>query len=459
MAVNPNAQRSLARGAGKETTKELLDDDRAHRTPRMAELVAFYLRVMESVEQGDNRQGFLGAVQLVIPERFTRARLRFAEEHSAAQGGLAVAMSALENRRFATLEAEPQMGETLFDIGDGQGRCFGFFSFHRAVIDAILDRKRRVRAAEGPDPAAERDLARLETLRDRILRFLSETDVSFICYASAVLPDGRIIGLGEDAERRLYVEGNALNSQATKEEIVKYESFSPVVRSLQEERTDVQNLWMDPEFIEEDSKVVARGSPKLFTLSSLMQAYSLSILGDADPISNPNADMFRKVAERAEFVRTYWRRISEVFGPMWVPTDPQRPDHLLEGAARVAYLEQQRLKRNVAFQATFLLALGRLGFLLGEKSRWDGAGPGANLQKLDVLGSLELRAYRGSDPGGRDPDAYDSTWARTIMKPRVDRETGEVDGYVFDHAGDKIRATAALLYSMLGAETVETPQG
>src|SRR6202171_6487536 len=89
MAVNPNAQRSLARGSGKETTKELLDDDRAHRTPRMHELVGFYLRVMECVEHGDNRQGFLGAVQLVIPARFTRARLRFVEPEGGASGGLA----------------------------------------------------------------------------------------------------------------------------------------------------------------------------------------------------------------------------------------------------------------------------------------------------------------------------------------------------------------------------------
>src|SRR6516164_6437468 len=148
MAVNPNAQRSLARGAGKESTKELLDDDRAHKTPRMRELVAFYLRVMESVEHGDNRQGFLGAVQLVIPERFSRARLRFAEEQATAQGGLAVAMGALGNRYFAALEAEPQMGETVFDIGDGQGRCFAFFSFHRAVVDAIQDRKRKLKKAE-----------------------------------------------------------------------------------------------------------------------------------------------------------------------------------------------------------------------------------------------------------------------------------------------------------------------
>jgi hypothetical protein len=447
LAVNSNAQRSLARGAGKETTKELLDDDRAHRTPRMKELVTFYLRVMESVERGDNRHGFLGAVQLVIPERFQRARLRFAEDQPGAHGGLAVAMSALENRRLATLEAEPQLGETVFDIGDGQGRCFAFHSFHRAVADAVSDRRRRLKKLETPDPAAERELARLEKLRERVLRFLSETDVSFVCYASHLLEDGRVVGLGEDAERRLYIEGNALNSQATKEEIVKYESFSPVVRALQEDRTDMQNLWMDPEFIEEDSKNIAKDSAKVFTLSALTQAYSLSMLGDTDPITNPNAEMFRKVAERTEFVRMYWRRISEVFGRLWVPNDPDRRDHLLDGSARMAYLEQQRLKRNVAFQATFLLALGRLGFQLGEASQWDPMA--AALQKLDVLGTLELRAYHGSDPGGRDPDAYHATWVRAIMKPRADRDTGEIDGYVFDHSGEKIRATAQLLYSMV----------
>jgi hypothetical protein len=447
MAVNPNAQRSLARGAGKESTKELLDDDRAHKTPRMRELVAFYLRVMESVEHGDNRQGFLGAVQLVIPAGFTRARLRFAEEQAMAQGGLAVAMGALENRRFAALEAEPRMGETLFDIGDGQGRCFAFFSFHRAVVDAIQDRRRTLKRADAPDPDADPDLARLEKLRDRVQRFLSETDVPFVCYASQVLPDGRIVGLGEDAERRLYVEGNALNSQATKEEVLKYESFSPVVRLLQEDRTDVQNLWMDAEFIEEDSKSIGKTSTKLFTLSTLTQAYSLSLLGDADPISNPNSVMFRKVEERAEFVRMYWRRISEVFGRVWLPTEPNRRDQLLDGEARVAYLEQQRSARHVAFQATFLLALGRVGFLLGEANRWDATD--APWQKLDALGALELRAYHGSDPDGRGPGAYDATWARTIMKPRIDRQSGEVDGYVFDHSPDKIRAAAQLLWSTM----------
>jgi hypothetical protein len=201
---------------------------------------------------------------------------------------------------------------------------------------------------------------------------------------------------------------------------------------------------MDPEFIEEDSKSIGKTSTKLFTLSTLTQAFSVSLLGDADPISNPNSAMFRKVAERADFVRLYWRRISEVFGSLWLPTEP---DQLMDGEARAAYLAQQRATRHVAFQATFLLALGRVGFQLGEANKWDATA--APWEKLDALRALELRAYRGSDPDGRGADAYDATWARTIMKPRVDRHSGEVDGYVFDHSPDKIRATAQLLWSTI----------
>ncbi len=446
MTVNPNAQRSLARGAGKETTKELLEDDRAHRTPRMAELVGFYLRVMEAVEHGDNRQGFFGALQLVIPERFTGARLRWVEEQAGAPGSVAVALSALGRRRLATFEADPQLGETVFEIGDGQGRCFAFYSFQRAVVDALRDRRRRL-ADKGDDPAAEQELARLEALRERIRRFLSTTDVTFVCYASEILEDGTLLGLGEDAEKRLYIEGNALNSQATKEEVIKYESFSPVIVALQEERKEPANRWMDVEYIEEDSRTVGKHSLKLFTLSTLTQAYSFSILGDTDPISNPNAEMFRKVADRVEFAAAYWKGVSAVFGPLWVPPDPDRPEGVLEGAKRLQYLERRRQERNVAFQAVFLLALGRIGFDLGVQSGWD---PRSEvLAKVAAWRTKEWKAYSGADPEGRDSGAYDATWASAMMKPRLDRESGQVVGYVFDHASDKIRTTQRLLASML----------
>ncbi len=436
MSVNPNAQRSLARGAGKESTKELLDDDRAHRTPRMRELVGFYLRVMELIEQGDNRQGFLGAVQLVIPSRFTGARLQFVEDLGLS-GEAAVAMNALGLRRLAMLQADPAVGETLFEIGDGQGRCFGFYSFQRAVMDALRDKRRR--AGVNGDAATEQEIARLEALKERIHAFLSTTDITFVCYASDVREDGKLVGLGEDAERRLYIESNALNSQATKEEVIKYESFSPVVVLLQEARTEPENSWMDVEYIEEDSRVVAKSSPKLFTLSALTQAYSYSILGDSDPISNPNAGMFRKVAERAEFVRAYWRRISRAFGPLWVPSDPDR----------LRWLEKRRRERNVAFQPVFLHALGRLGFALGERTGW--AADAAVLDKLERFGARSWHAYTGEDPEGRELNAYDPTWVSTMMKPHVNPDTGEIDGYAFEHAEDRIRATEEHLAAILEA--------
>lgn len=451
MSVNPNAQRSLARGAGKESTKDLLDDDRAHRTPRMRELVGFYLRVMESVEQGDNRQGFLGALQLVIPARFAGARLQFLEGMGLSDDASA-AVKALGLPRLAMLEAEPAPGEALFEIGDGQGRCFAFYSFQRAVADALRDKRRRA-SAQG-DSAEEQELAHLEALQERIEAFLSATDVTFVCYASEVRDDGWIVGLGEEAEKRLYIESNALNSQATKEEVIKYESFSPVIVLLQEDRTEPENVWMDAESIEEDSKVVGKSSAKLFTLSALTQAYSYSLLGDTDPISNPNAEMFRKVAERAGFVRAYWRRVSRAFGPLWVPPDPERrvdvPDAegrlaLLE--RRLAYLEERRRERNVAFQPVFLHALGRLGFALGERAGWDAGA--AVLDKLALFAKRSWRAYAGSDAEGRDVKAFDLDWTRAMMKPHVNRETGEVDGYSFEHAGDKIRATEQRLAAIL----------
>jgi hypothetical protein len=262
------------------------------------------------------------------------------------------------------------------------------------------------------------------------------------------------VGLGEDAEKRLYIESNALNSQATKEEVIKYESFSPVIVLLQEDRTEPENLWMDVEYIEEDSKVVGKSSPKLFTLSALTQAYSYSILGDTDPISNPNAEMFRKVAERAEFVRAYWRRISRAFGPLWMTPDAERhadvPDaegRLAVLERRLAYLEQRRQERNVAFQAVFLHALGRLGFALGESAGW--AAGAAVLDKLEMFRTQSWKAYAGSDAEGRDVKAFDPAWVRAMMKPHVNRETGEIDGYAFEHAGDKIRAIEQRLAAML----------
>src|SRR5690242_16373800 len=80
--VNAEAQRSLARGADKDTTAELLESDRVENTPRMKSFISFSHRVMQQTERGKNIEGFLGAVQLVIPENFKGAKL-----HTVGTGG------------------------------------------------------------------------------------------------------------------------------------------------------------------------------------------------------------------------------------------------------------------------------------------------------------------------------------------------------------------------------------
>src|SRR5262245_59624092 len=68
LAVNERAQRSLAKGTSHETTKELLQDDRVHTTPRMKSFISFMERVMTEIEKGEVGQGFFGAIQLVVPK-------------------------------------------------------------------------------------------------------------------------------------------------------------------------------------------------------------------------------------------------------------------------------------------------------------------------------------------------------------------------------------------------------
>jgi hypothetical protein len=138
---------------------------------------------------------------------------------------------------------------------------------------------------------------------------------------------------------------------------------------------------------------------------------------------------------------------------LWVPQGSHRPANDSDVAARLEYLDQRRKERNVTFQAVFLHALGRLGFSLGESVDWSAST--AVLDKLERLASQSWKAYAGADPEGRDLNAYDPDWVRAMMRPHVDRETGEIDGYVFDHSDDKIRATeerlATLLDSSAGA--------
>jgi hypothetical protein len=234
--------------------------------------------------------------------------------------------------------------------------------------------------------------------------------------------------------------------------VIKYEAFSPVIVALQEDRMEPENVWMDDEYIEEDSKVVGKGSTKLFTLSALTQAYSFSALGDGDPITNPNAEMFRLVGERLAFVRAYWKRISGVFGALWVPPDPDRPGDFMRGLLRARYLEQRRIERNVAFQPVFLLALGRVGFVLGRSAGWAADAP--VLGRLSAFSAERWQAYTGDDADGRDVIAYDPKWVHAMMRPRMDRD-GTIESFAFEHSTEKIRGTQELLLKLLGVDPAQ----
>ena len=60
-------------------------------------------------------------------------------------------------------------------------------------------------------------LAEFEALLARQQRFLSNTAVPFVLYARSIRNDGSIAGITEQAEKRAYIEGNAMNSQASKD--------------------------------------------------------------------------------------------------------------------------------------------------------------------------------------------------------------------------------------------------
>src|SRR5262249_2931750 len=157
----------------------------------------------------------------------------------------------------------------------------------------------------------------------------------------------------------------------------------------------------------EDSKNIGRTSSKIFTLSTLVQAYSLSISGDPDPISNPDATLFRAVADHLGFVRAFWRAVSDALGELWLPRDAETGAPL-RAAERQEPLLLRRVERNVAFQAVFLLALGRLGFALGELANWS---PDSELlASLERLKDQDYRAYQGSDEDAEDSRLYQERW-------------------------------------------------
>src|SRR5262249_2164385 len=137
-SVNAEAQRSLAKGAGKETTRELIDSDRVHATTRMKEIITFYSRVMRNVEQNNTTEGFFGAVQLVVPESFDGAHLdelQVTDQERSRNYSLGTYVDTLKSSglKAGTLTLDENLGAVALHIGDGQGRLVGFHSMDRKI--------------------------------------------------------------------------------------------------------------------------------------------------------------------------------------------------------------------------------------------------------------------------------------------------------------------------------------
>lgn len=439
LAVNPEAQRSLAKGASRgQSTRELIEGDRVHTSPRMMEIVKFYQRVMDNAEKQSATEGFLGAVQLAIPEGFNRARfVRFAPGPASADSySVGKFRDALNPHGYAgILEVSADLGEEALHIADGQGRCVGFLSLERKVA-LDLDRARRaLRKAEkrGDDTRRERQtVTEHEAAMARIRSFLSKTMMPFVVYAADITEDGTVVGIPVEAERRLYIEGNALNSRAAQEDMLKFEHFSPVILLLQQMRMEPQFAWMSQDHIEEDSKSLGSTSSKLFTLSTLVQAFSRSAVNHTQPIKEAERDL-DIMGTREDFVRAFWTYVSDIFNSYWIPAENQSVGE------RVAYLRDRRDEQNVAFTAVFLQALGKLGYRMGLDAGW--SVDAADLGRLDALAPDRVNYVARNREG---PGGYDPVWTGALMKP-----AGE-GRWVFNNVSDSVTKTYLALCAQVG---------
>src|SRR5439155_25412089 len=142
---------------------------------------------------------------------------------------------------------------------------------------------------------------------------------------------------------------------------------------------------------------------------------------------------------REDGAAAFWRKVTELFADLWVPGGEEP----LSGGERLNYLGERRREQNVAFQAIFLPAVGKMGLHLGEKAQWDANSPVLN--RLDALrpqsaanrDGIDYRAFRGEfDSEGdqiiRNPATdFNSRWCNAMMK--VKTEGDRITGYSFNN--------------------------
>ena len=189
---------------------------------------------------------------------------------------------------------------------------------------------------------------------------------------------------------------------------------------------------MNADNIEQESKSIGTTSSRIFTLSTLVQAFSRSIVGHTKPIKFAEDD-FDLVTEREPFVTAYWSKVSTVFRATWMAkSDAPIGD-------RVAYLRERRNEQNIALTAIFLQALGEFGYRLGELSGWD---PGA----VDTFGVVEALSPKLVNYIAQSGDGqYDPAWRDAMMKPAA--EGGK---YAFNNVADSVTKTFRVLCDKAG---------
>lgn len=453
ISVNKDAQRTLANSSAEgESTVDLLENDTIEKKPRMKNITKFLDRIMNKVEKenGNNEEGFFGCLQLAIPEEFNGAEFISvgANSHEYKDQNLPNALYTLINssrgNNLGVLKLSTNLSEkTAMFIGDGQGRAFGFYSFLRKVDKEIVELKKKIKNKNKKNQLTDEEetaLVEQEQLRERINKFLSETDVAFMCYASSVNEKGQIKGLNEKAQARLFIEGNALNAQATQEDVLRYESISPIISQLQQER--LNHKWMYSDYIDENKKSISKSSTKLFTLSALVQAYSISFLGESKP-NDLNEETFDKVTARADFVSNFWQHISELYQPIWIPEIyPYRGYY-----TRSEYIQAMRgdKHRNVLFQAVFLQALGKLCYKMGQKAHWNEQSEIFQLLTHLSLSEVNYDAVEKYQENGQGKPTIDwcEMWKNSIMT------STSKGGYSFNNTKGSVDNAAQLLADLM----------
>ncbi|MCG3865807.1 MULTISPECIES: DNA sulfur modification protein DndB [unclassified Photobacterium] len=441
LTVNPEAQRSL--GHQSEITQDLLITNDVMKSKRMISFCNFMDKVLKNLEHNAIDEGFLGCLQLIVDESSDAISLdlldptQFQDVNS---NSLALFFAHLgRSQSVGVMKAQPSFGQAYAQIGDGQGRSVGTYCWYQAFMDRKATLMKEISRKEKleEDAAAEKfsfdELKKLEPLLNEVF---DTTRIPFVIYGSKI--ENKVVkGLSLDAQRRLYIEGNALNSQASTEQILKYETYSPTILDLINLRTEVN--WMSPDFIEENSKSIGKSSQKLFTLSALAKAHSFAISNHDKPIENVSEKMIAEVENRHLFVGNFWKKVEQIFGTKWLKYSGLKNE-------RIGYLKDLRdIKRDVSFQGIFLQALGQVCYTLGknENINWNEE---HSFDELNTLSSVDWNAF------SEEAQKWNPIWTNALMKQNKE------GGYVFNNVADSIKKTRDEILSHITAPKEEEQQ-